>query len=112
MTAICSSYLGIRLKYRRARPICVGHPGTLLAADPGHTQAEALSPRTRRVVVGCAAHSAYVTDDPLVAARPSVAEGVLGGQKQQHRPGRFESLRRARALYRAWLLRAGALHII
>ena len=35
------------------------------------------------MVIGCAAHSAYVTDDPLVAARPSVAEGVLVGQKLQ-----------------------------
>jgi hypothetical protein len=83
------SYL-ILSTYRRARPICVRHPGTLLAADTGHAQAEALSPRTRRVVVSCAAHSAYVTNDHLVAARPSVAEGVLGGQKQQNRPGRFE----------------------
>ena len=77
-------------KYRRARPICVRHPGTRLAADTGHAQAKALSPGTGRVVIGCAAHSAYVTDDPLVAARPSVAEGVLVGQKLQNRPGRFE----------------------
>ena len=69
----------LRSKHRRARPICVRHPGTLLAADAGHAQAEALSPRTRRVVVGCPALSTYVTDDPLVAARPSVAEGVLSG---------------------------------
>ena len=85
-----SSSRDLTSKYRRARPICVRHPGTRLAADTGHAQAKALSPGTGRVVIGCAARSAYVTDDPLVAARPSVAEGVLVGQKLQNRPGRFE----------------------